>query len=66
MQGGEGQKKKYHAIFKHIHQNIRAYCRSKKLCIDQWLAIYPLLGKIRAKRSIEQQVSFVSNTIGEL
>ena len=25
--------KEYNVIFKHIHQNIRAYCRSKKICI---------------------------------
>ena len=29
--------KEYNAIFKPIPQNIRAYPRSKKICIDQWL-----------------------------
>ena len=26
----------YNAIFKHIHQNIRAYPRSKKICTDNY------------------------------
>ena len=27
--------KEHNAIFEHIHLNIRAYPRSKKICIDQ-------------------------------
>ena len=56
--------KKYNAIFKHIHQNIRAYLRSKKICVDQWLGkCYCILGRILAKSSVYEQVWFVTDTV---
>ena len=55
--------KKYNAIFKHIHENIRTYHGSKKICSDQWLGKYFLLGRTRAKRGIGEQVLFVPDTV---
>ena len=55
----------YNAIFKHIHQNIRAYPRSKKICTDQLLwKYYCLFRRVRAKRDVGEQVWFVPNTFG--
>ena len=34
------QIKNINVVFNHIHQNIRTYPRSKKICIDQWLWKY--------------------------
>ena len=56
--------KEYNAIFKHIHQNIKAYTKSKKTCIDQLLGNYCTLRKIRAKQGFGEQVWFVPNTVG--
>ena len=67
--------KEYNVIFKHFHQNIRAYPRSKKKCVDQWrkyymILLYKLIGKyftlarIRAKRCHRKEVWFVPNTVG--
>ena len=53
------------AVFKHFHQNIRAYPRSKKICVDQWLVKYCTLGRIWAKRGLGEQVWCVRNTGGE-
>ena len=56
-------RKEHNTIFKHIHQNIRAYPRSKKICIDQWLwKYYCILRKIWVKRGVGKQVWFVPNT----
>ena len=53
----------YDFIFEHFHQNIRAYPRGKKICIDQWLwKYYCISGKVRAKRGVDGQVWFVPNT----
>ena len=54
--------KEYKGIFKHFHQNIRAYHRSKKICIDQWLVKWCILGRIWAKRGVSEWVWFVPNT----
>ena len=55
----------YNAIFKHIHQNVRAYPRSKNVCTDQWLwKYYCLFRRVGAKRDVAEQVSFVSNLFG--
>ena len=56
--------KEYNAIFKHIHQNIKAYTKSKNTCIDQLLGNYCTLRKIRAKQGFGEQVWFVPNTVG--
>ena len=57
--------KEYNAIFKHIHQNIKVYSRSKKkICIDQWLGNYLILERIWAKQTIGEQVWVVPNTVG--
>ena len=38
----------------------------KKIFIDQWLErYYCILGRIQAKQSIDKQVWFVPNTVGE-
>ena len=51
------------AIFKHMHQIIRAYPRSKKICIDQWLWKYHcILVKIWVNRSVGKLNWFVPNT----
>ena len=55
-----------HVVFKHIHQNIRAYPRSKKMTNDligQWLGKYCILGWNWAKRGASKQVWFVPNTV---
>ena len=55
-----------HVVFKHIHQNIRAYPRSKKMTNDligQWLGKYCILGWNWAKRGAAKQVWFVPNTV---
>ena len=52
--------KEYNAIFKHIHQNIRTYCR-KKICIDHWLGKYCILERNRTKRDVGKRVWFVLN-----
>ena len=50
------QIRKYNTISKHIHQNIRAYTRSKKPCINQWLGKYCILKKMWAKQGTDEQV----------
>ena len=50
------QIRKYNTISKHIHQNIRAYTRSKKSCINQWLGKYCILKKMWAKQGTDEQV----------
>ena len=53
----------YNAIFQHIHQNIRVYPSSKKICIDQWLwKYYCIFGVVRAKESVSEQVWFAPDT----
>ena len=42
--------KEYNAVFKHIHQNIKAYWRKQKVCTDQWLGKYQFIQRrIQAK-----------------
>ena len=36
----------------------------KKMCINQWLGKYCIVGKIWAKQGVEEQVWFVPNTVG--
>ena len=60
-QNPECPNKKYNAIFKHIYDNIRTYYGSKKICSDQQLGKYFLLGRTRAKQG--EQVLFVSDTV---
>ena len=55
--------KHYNVVFKHFRQNIRAYPRSKKICIDQWLGKCCILGKIWAKRGVGKKVWFVPNAV---
>ena len=58
--------KECNVIFKHIHQNFRAYCRSKQICIDQWLwKYYCLFRRVRAKWGVCKQLWFVPNTFGK-
>ena len=59
--------KEYNAIFKNIHQNIRASLKSNQICIDQWLVkYYCILGKVWAKRGVDEQVRFAPNAVGSL
>ena len=67
QQNASYPRKEHNTIFKHIHQNIRAYPRSKKICIDQWLwKYYCLSRRVRAKRDVGEQVWFVPNTCAGL
>ena len=51
------------AIFEYINRNIRAYPRSKRIYIDQWLGkYYCILQRIRAKWGVGEEVWFVPNT----
>ena len=56
--------KEYNAIFKHIHENSRTCYRSKKICSNQWLGKYFVLGRTWGKQGIGEQVLFVPNTVG--
>ena len=57
--------KEYNAIFEHIQLNIRAYPRSKKICIDQLLWKYNcLFRRVWAKQGVGEQVQFLPNTSG--
>ena len=38
--------------------------KKKKICIDQLFGKYCILGRIRAKRGVDEQVCFVTNTVG--
>ena len=49
--------KEYNAVFEQIYQNVGAYPRCKKICIDYYLS-----RRVRAKRGIGEQVWFVPNT----
>ena len=53
------QNKEYNVDFKHFHQNIRAYHRSKKICIDQSMVKCCIFGRIRAKRGVAEKIWFV-------
>ena len=44
--------KRYNAIFKHIHDNVRVYSWTKKTCIDQWLRKKCILGRTQARRGM--------------
>ena len=46
--------KEYNTVFKHIHRNFRAYSRSKKNCIDQWLWKYC---KLKESKQIDALVN---------
>lgn len=54
----------YNSVFEYIHQVIRAYPRSRKVCIDQcsWKP-YCILARIRAKGGVGKQVWFAPNTL---
>ena len=57
--------KEYNSIFELIYQNIRAYPRRKKICIDHWLGkCYYILGGIQTKQGLGKQVWFVPSTFG--
>ena len=57
--------KEYNAIFDHIHQNIRAYPRSTKFWIDQWLWKYCCIFRtVRAKEGVSEHVWFVLKLFG--
>ena len=52
--------KEYNVDFKHFHQNIRAYHRKKKFCIDQWLVkCCILLRRIWARPGADEQIWLV-------
>ena len=53
------------SFFKHIHQNIMAYCRSKKICIDQWLGkYYCILERIQAKPGLANKLGLSQIQLG--
>ena len=56
--------KEYNVVFKHFHQNIRAYHRIKQIYIDQLLVKYCILAGIWATGGVGEQVWFVPNTSG--
>ena len=51
--------KEYNVDFKQFNQNIRAYHRGKKICIDQGLVKCYILGRTWAKRGVCEQIWFV-------
>ena len=51
--------KEFKVDFKHFHQNIRVYHKSKKICISQWLVKCFILGRSWAKRGVADQIWFV-------